>query len=163
MINRGARYRSGDTVIGAIILASATLALGIAVWVVVAGWSGASTLSLIGEANKEIAQQRSLLIIEYVDKTAGKVWISNPGRTDLVIVSCVIYQKGSAPPSVTYREIKRVPADMTVPVYLQIGSDCEGEIGDNSIVEIYAIPAIIFNPRMTVENIQWGIRVVCDA
>jgi len=142
-------------------LTGVAVALGLVVWGVVSGWAGVSGFYIVGEINKGIAQQRSLLIIEVVDLERQIVWVSNPGKTELVILSCVVYIKGSPPPARTYQELARVPASMTS-VHPLDSSKClfpQSGSYKTLVVEIQAIPSTLYNPANPLENIQWAILV----
>lgn len=83
------RRRSGDTVIGAIILASATVALGIVVWGFAAGWFGTSIYDLTKNVNRDILLIRtsSQLSFEFVNysATGRSVILRNIAKVPLTI------------------------------------------------------------------------------
>lgn len=144
------------------IMTAITIALGLLVWGVVGGWAGVSAIYLVEETNKEIAQQRSLLIVEFVDFSRGVVWVSNPGKVDLVILSCIIYPKSSSPPPRTYQRLAKVDASMDRVYPLKIGQECQLIGSSPYVVEINAIASTIYNDRNPMENIQWSIWVRQD-
>ena len=85
---RGAR--SGVSyVVSVAIISMVTIALGLFLWGITAGWAGVSAFDMVKETNKGVAQQRSLLVVEFVDMRNRVVWVSNPGKVDLVILSCL--------------------------------------------------------------------------
>jgi hypothetical protein len=146
------------------IVTAVTVALGLLLWGIIGGWAGVSALDIVEETNKGVAQQRSLLIVEFVDLQERIVWVSNPGKVDLVILSCSVYPKGSSPPPRDFREIATVKASMEKPLGLGDPEGCAFPPAplDSSrpyIVEIYAIASTIYNPSNIVENIQWAIVV----
>ncbi len=89
------------------IMTSITITIGLFIWGIVGGWAGTSAIDILKETNKGIAQQRSFFIVEFVDRERGIVWISNPGKVDLVVLSCTIYSKTSAPPPKNLSSISR--------------------------------------------------------
>ncbi|MCL7383505.1 MAG: hypothetical protein LZ172_05190 [Thaumarchaeota archaeon] len=148
------------------IMTAVTIALGLFLWGIIGGWAGVSALDIVEETNKGVAQQRSLLIVEFVDLQRKIVWVSNPGKVDLVILSCSVYPKNSNPPSREFKEVKKIEASMKK--LHQLGSnDCSfiGSLNPSEpyIVEIYAIASTIYNPSNIMENIQWAIMVRSDA
>jgi hypothetical protein len=147
-------------------MTAVTVALGLFLWGIIGGWAGVSALDIVQETNKGVAQQRSLLIVEFVDLQRKIVWVSNPGKVDLVILSCSVYPKGSSPPSRDFREIATVRASMDEPLGLG-REDCIflGSLDSSRpyIVEIYAIASTIYNPSNVMENIQWAILVRANA
>jgi hypothetical protein len=148
------------------IMTAVTIALGLFLWGIIGGWAGVSAIDIVEETNKGVAQQRSLLIVEFVDLRERTVWVSNPGKVDLVILSCSVYPKGSSPPSRDFREIATVKASMEEPLGLG-REDCifPGSLDSSRpyIVEIYAIASTIYNPSNVMENIQWAIVVRANA
>ncbi|MEM3183985.1 MAG: hypothetical protein QXL87_05985 [Nitrososphaerota archaeon] len=86
-------------------MTAVTIAAGLFIWGIVGGWAGTSAMDMVRETNKGVAQQRSLLIVEFVDRERGIVWVSNPGKADLVVLSCTIYPKSSSPPPKTYQKL----------------------------------------------------------
>jgi hypothetical protein len=162
---RGAR--SGVSyVVSVAIISMVTIALGLFLWGITAGWAGVSAFDMVKETNKGVAQQRSLLVVEFVDMRNRVVWVSNPGKVDLVILSCMVYPKNSNPPPREFREVKRVAASMKMSYPLS-SSECAfaGSLDPAQpyVVEIYAIASTIYNPANVVENIQWAIVVRSDA
>ena len=142
------------------IVTAVTIALGFFLWGVVSGWTGASTMDIVSETNKGIAQQRSILVVEFIDWESGTVWVSNPGKVDLVILSCTIYPKSNPQPQGNYREIARVSASMDRVYPLKIGSDCQLITGQKPyVIDIRAIASTIYNPNNPLENAQWMIMV----
>lgn len=89
MTRRKARSRSGDTIIGAIILASATVALGIVVWGFAAGWFGVSLYDLTKNVNRDILliKTSSQLTFEFVNYTSTdrSVIVRNIAKVPLTI------------------------------------------------------------------------------
>jgi len=148
------------------VMTAVTVALGLFLWGIVGGWAGVSALDIIEETNKGVAQQRSLLIVEFVDLQEKTVWISNPGKADLIILSCIVYPKGSSPPSRNFMEITKVEASMEAPLGLDSSKCIFPDSLDPSrpyTVEIYAIASTIYNPSNIMEDIQWAILVRSDA
>jgi len=149
------------------VMTAVTVALGLFLWGIVGGWAGVSALDIIEETNKGVAQQRSLLVVEFVDLQRKIVWVSNPGKVDLIILSCSVYLKGSSPPPRDFREIATVKASMEEPLGLEDPHRCTFlDSLDSSrpyIVEIYAIASTIYNPSDIMDNIQWAIMVRADA
>jgi hypothetical protein len=64
-------------------MTAVTIALGFFLWGIVSGWAGVSAIGIVAETNKGIAQQRSILVVEFIDWGRGIVWVSNPGKVDL--------------------------------------------------------------------------------
>jgi hypothetical protein len=89
MTSRRARRRSGDTIIGAIILASATVALGIVVWGFAAGWFGVSLYDLTRNVNRDVLliKTSSQLAFEFVNYTSTdrSVIVRNIAKVPLTI------------------------------------------------------------------------------
>ncbi len=141
------------------IMTAVTIALGLFLWGIVSGWAGVSAAGIVGETNKGIAQQRSILVVEFIDWERKIVWVSNPGKVDLIILSCAIYPKPSPPPPKTYREVARVNASMDNAYPLEIGSKCQLTGSGPYIIEIHAIASTIYNPNNPSENVQWAIMV----
>lgn len=141
------------------IMTAITVALGLFLSGVVGSWASISALDVVEETNKAIAQQRSLLLIEFVDLERGIVWVSNPGRVDLVILSCVIYQQGPNPPPKTYQKLAVISASMENTYPLRIGSGCQLIGSPPYIIEMTAIAAPLYNDKNPIENIQWAIVV----
>lgn len=148
------------------VMTAVTVALGLFLWGIVGGWAGVSALDIIEETNKGVAQQRSLLIVEFVDLQRKIVWVSNPGKVDLILLSCIVYPKGSSPPSRDFIELAKAEASMNAPLELDSSKCIFPSSLDPSrpyIVEIYAIASTIYNPSNIMENIQWAILVRSDA
>jgi len=148
------------------VMTAVTVALGLFLWGIIGGWAGVSALDVVEETNKGVAQQRSLLIVEFVDLQRKTVWVSNPGKVDLILLSCIVYPKGSSPPSRDFMEIARAEASMEVSLGLDSSKCIFPDSLDPSrpyIVEIYAIALTIYNPSNIMENIQWAILVRSDA
>jgi len=147
------------------LMTAVTVALGLFLWGIIGGWAGVSALDIVEETNKGVAQQRSLLIVEFIDLQDRIVWVSNPGKVDLVILSCSVYPKGSSPPPRDFREIATAKASMEEPLGLDSDKCTFPASLDSSkpyIVEIYAIASTIYNPPNIIENIQWAIVVRAD-
>lgn len=144
------------------IMTAITIALGLFLWGIVGGWVSISALDIVEETNKGVAQQRSLLIIEFVDLNRGIVWVSNPGKVDLVVLLCAIYPRSSETfnslPRI-YREVTKIYASMDNVYPLKIGRDCELDGSGPYIVEIHAIASTIYNAKNPLENAQWAIVV----
>jgi len=142
------------------IVTAVTITLGLFLWGVVGGWAGTSAIGIVAETNKGIAQQRSILAVEFIDWERGIVWVSNPGKVDLVILSCAIYPRSSPPPQGDFREIARVSASMDSAYPLKMGSECQLITGQKPyVIEIRAIASTIYNPNNPSENAQWMIVV----
>jgi F0F1-type ATP synthase membrane subunit c/vacuolar-type H+-ATPase subunit K len=153
--SRGVSY-----VVTVAIMTAVTIALGLFLWGIVSGWAGVSAIGIVAETNKGIAQQRSILVVEFIDWGRGIVWVSNPGKVDLVILSCAIYPKSASPPPISYREIAKVNASMNSAYPLEIGSKCQLVTGQKPyVIEIRAIASTIYNPNNPLENAQWMIMV----
>lgn len=156
-------YRNGVSyLISVAIMTAVTVALGLFVFGIVRGWAGVSAMDIIEETSKGVAQQRSLLIIEFVDLERGIVWVSNPGKVELIVLSCVIYPKASGPPPRTYRELAKVGVSMDRVYQLKIGAECQRIGSGPYVIEITAIAATIYNSKNPFENIQWAIQVRQD-
>jgi hypothetical protein len=149
-------------VVAEALLISVAVAIGIALLLVSQSWASVTNAKSVEQTNKEVAQQWSLLLVEHAFISAdgsATVYVSNPGKYELVILRCVVYQKGSSPPAVPFSEIGRVPADMrqvvrlTCPVY---GS------GQSYFVEIFAIPEHLYDPREPLTNAQYGVIIRYD-
>jgi archaellum component FlaF (FlaF/FlaG flagellin family) len=149
-------------VVAEALLISVAVAIGIALLLVSQSWASVTNAKSVEQTNREVAQQWSLLLVEFAFISAdgsATVYVSNPGKYQLVILRCVVYQKGSSPPAVPFSEIDRVPADMrhvvplTCPVY---GS------GQSYVVEIFAIPNHLYDPREPLTNAQYGVTVRYD-
>jgi len=146
-------------VVSAAIMTAVTVFLGLFLWGVVSGWAGVSAVGIVAETNKAIAQQRSILVVEFIDWERGIVWVSNPGKVDLVILSCTIYPRSASPPPISFQEIARVSASMDTAYPLEMGSKCH-LVGEKPyVIEIRAIALTIYNPNNPLENAQWMIVV----
>jgi archaellum component FlaF (FlaF/FlaG flagellin family) len=161
---RTSRSRIGvSPVVAEALLISVAVAIGIALLLVSQSWASVTNAKSVEQTNKEVAQHWSLLLVEHAfisaDGRSATVYVSNPGKYQLVILRCVVYQKGSSPPAVPFSEIDRVPADMrqvvplTCPVY---GS------GQSYVVEIFAIPNHLYDPREPLTNAQYGVIIRYD-
>jgi archaellum component FlaF (FlaF/FlaG flagellin family) len=162
---RTSRSRIGvSPIVAEALLISVAVAIGIALLLVSQSWASVTNAKSVEQTNKEVAQQWSLLLVEHAFVSAdgsATVYVSNPGKYQLVILRCVVYQKGYSPPAVPFSEIDRVhvPADMrqvvplTCPVY---GS------GQSYVVEIFAIPNHLYDPREPLTNAQYGVTVRYD-
>jgi hypothetical protein len=163
---RTSRSRIGvSPVVAEALLISVAVVIGIALLLVSQSWASVTNAKSVEQTNKEVAQQWSLLLVEHAfvsaDGRSATVYVSNPGKYELVILRCVVYQKGYSPPTVLFAEIDRVhvPADMrqvvplTCPVY---GS------GQSYVVEIFAIPIHLYDPREPLTNAQYGVIIRYD-
>jgi archaellum component FlaF (FlaF/FlaG flagellin family) len=160
---RTSRSRIGvSPVVAEALLISVAVAIGIALLLVSQSWASVTNAKSVEQTNREVAQQWSLLLVEHAFISAdgsATVYVSNPGKYQLVILRCVVYQKGYSPPAVPFSEIGRVPADMrqvvplTCPVY---GS------GQSYVVEVFAIPNHLYDPREPLTNAQYGVTVRYD-
>jgi len=161
---RTSRSRIGvSPVVAEALLISVAVAIGIALLLVSQSWASVTNAKSVEQTNREVAQQWSLLLVEHAfisaDGRSATVYVSNPGKYELVVLRCVVYQKGSSPPAVPFSEIGRVPADMrqvvplTCPVY---GS------GQSYVVEIFAIPIHLYDPREPLTNAQYGVIIRYD-
>jgi len=161
---RTSRSRIGvSPVVAEALLISVAVAIGIALLLVSQSWASVTNAKSVEQTNKEVAQQWSLLLVEHAfisaDRRSATVYVSNPGKYELVVLRCVVYQRGSSPPAVPFSEIDRVPADMreyralTCPVY---GS------GQSYVVEIFAIPIHLYDPREPLTNAQYGVIIRYD-
>ena len=164
MEGRTSRSRIGvSPVVAEALLISVAVAIGIALLLVSQSWASVTNAKSVEQTNREVAQQWSLLLVEHAfisaDGRSATVYVSNPGKYELVVLRCVVYQKGSSPPAVPFSEIGRVPADMrqvvplTCPVY---GS------GQSYVVEIFAIPIHLYDPREPLTNAQYGVIIRYD-
>ena len=164
MEGRTSRSRIGvSPVVAEALLISVAVAIGIALLLVSQSWASVTNAKSVEQTNREVAQQWSLLLVEHAfisaDGRSATVYVSNPGKYELVVLRCVVYQKGSSPPAVPFSEIGRVPADMrqvvplTCPVY---GS------GQSYVVEIFAIPIPLYDPREPLTNAQYGVIIRYD-
>jgi len=141
------------------IMTSITVVLGLFLWGIVGGWAGVSAMDIVREVNKGIAQQRSLLVIELVDLESKIIWVSNPGKVDLVVLSCIIYPRGSNPPPRAYQGLAVIDASMENVYPLKVGSECQLVGSPPYIIEITAIALPLYNDKNPTENIQWAIVV----
>jgi hypothetical protein len=170
---RTSRSRIGlSTVVAEAILISVAVAIGIALLLVSQSWASVTNAKSVDQTNKEVAQQRSLLLIEHaivpsgpsaggMNRPEAPVYVSNPGKFELVILRCVVYPKGASPVFAPLHEIARVPADMTVyralrcPVY-GVG------LAQSYVVEIFAIPIHLYDPLEPLTNVQYGVIIRYD-
>jgi hypothetical protein len=139
------------------------VAIGIVLMLVSHSWAVSAGTRSLDQTNKEVAQQWSLLLVEHAffsaDGSSATVYVSNPGKYQLVILRCVVYQKGYSPPAVPFNETGRVPADMrqvvplTCPVY---------GAGQSYVVEVFAIPEHLYDPREPLTNAQYGVIIRYD-
>jgi len=149
-------------VVAEALLISVAVAIGIALLLVSQSWASVTNAKSVDQTNKEVAQQWSLLLVEHAfvsaDGRSATVYVSNPGKYELVVLRCVVYQRGSSPPTVSFRELGRVPADMrqVVPLTCQVNG-----LGPY-VVELFAIPAHLYNSQEPSTNAQYGVTVKYD-
>jgi hypothetical protein len=163
---RGRASRSrigGSPIVGEALLTSMAVAIGIVLMFISHSWAVSAGTRSLDQTNKEVAQQWSLLLVEHAffsaSGSSATVYVSNPGRYELVVLRCVVYQRGSSPQTASFREYGRIPANMsqvvslTCPVY---GS------GPYYFVELFAIPVHLYDPREPLTNAQYGVTVRYD-
>lgn len=146
-------------VMSEVILISVVIALGVFLLLLGYAWSSAEFHRSTEQTNREVIRQWSLLTVEHAhlsgDGTAV-VWLSNPGRYQLVVLRCVVYQAGSNPPSTPYRELTRVPPEMREAKRI----DCEVKgNGPNYVVEVFAMPEPLYDPHNPTANAQYGLLI----
>jgi hypothetical protein len=167
---RTSRSRIGvSSVVAEAILISVAVAIGIALLLVSQSWALVTNAKSVDQTNKEVAQQWSLLLIEHafvstpsfdaISPSGATVYVSNPGKYELVILGCVVYQKGASRPAVSLREIARVPADMRE--YRALRCPVAG-LGPSNVVEIFAIPIHLYDPLDPLTNVQYGVIIRYD-
>ena len=152
-----------SNIVSEALIAGIVVSLGILLLYFASSWSTTSASTNVDQINKEIAQQWSLLTIEYVSiPSSGSpayLWVSNPGKYDLVVIYCAVYPKGSQPPAITYGKIAEVRASMEEVVKLTC--PVSGSAG-SYVAEVRALPRIIYNPSDPLTNIQYSILVRVD-
>jgi hypothetical protein len=153
----------GSPIVAEALLASMAVAVGIVLLLFSHSYTASVNTSSLGQTNKEVAQQWSLLLVEHAffsaDGSSATVYVSNPGKYELVVLRCVVYQRGSSPQTVSFREYGRIPANMrevvplTCPVY---------GLGPYYFIELFAIPAHLYDPREPSTNAQYGVTIRYD-
>ncbi|MEM4449925.1 MAG: hypothetical protein QXQ33_03775 [Nitrososphaerota archaeon] len=149
------RSRYGiSPLISEVILLSGVIALGLAIWGLSISYFGVTSVQNAQEFDKMISSQRALLIIEAVDPASGKVWVSNHGLVNVVVISCTIYPKSTGTSG--YRPnvpgLVVVPKDPSVLVSLT----CEKIGSPPYIGEVWYLPAHLYDVDNPVRNIQWA-------
>ena len=163
MRGRAPRSRiGGSPVITEGLLTSMAVAIGIVLMLVSHSWAASVGTRSLDQTNKEIAQQWSLLLVEHAslsaDGSSATVYVSNPGRYELVVLRCVVYPRGEPPPTVSFNEYGRVPPDMKRVVALTCPVYGRGPF----VIELFAIPAHLYNPREPSTNAQYGVTIKYD-
>ena len=163
MRGRAPRSRiGGSPVITEGLLTSMAVAIGIVLMLVSHSWAASVGTRSLDQTNKEIAQQWSLLLVEHAvlsdDGTRATVYVSNPGRYELVVLRCVVYPRGAPPPTVSFNGYGRVPPDMSLVVALTCPVYGRGPF----VIELFAIPAHLYNPREPSTNAQYGVTIKYD-
>jgi hypothetical protein len=160
---RASRSRMGGSpIVAEALLTSMAVAIGIVLMLVSHSWTVSVGTRSIDQTNKEVAQQWSLLLVEHAFFSAAgssaTVYVSNPGKYELVVLRCVVYQRGSSPPAVSFLELGRVPADMRQVVPLT----CQVNGSGPYVVELFAVPAHLYNSHEPSTNAQYGVTVKYD-
>ncbi len=155
------RKSSGiSNIISEALIAGIAVSLGIVLLFLSSSWSLLTATSSVNQTNKEIAQQWSILVIEHAwiptSGSSAYIWVSNPGRYDLVILYCAVYPSGSQPPTGEFRKIAEVRASMGDVVMLTCPINGNAE---NYIAEVRALPTILYDPSKPLNNIQYSILV----
>lgn len=163
MRGRAPRSRiGGSPVITEGLLTSMAVAIGIVLMLVSHSWAASVGTRSLDQTNKEIAQQWSLLLVEHAvlsdDGTRATVYVSNPGRYELVVLRCVVYPRGAPPPTVSFNGYGRVPPDMSLVVALTCPVYGRGPF----VIELFAIPAHLYNSREPSTNAQYGVTIKYD-
>jgi hypothetical protein len=152
-----------SSIVSEALITGIVVSLGILLLYFASSWSMTSASTSVNQINKEIAQQWSLLTIEYVSipssGSSAYLWVSNPGRYDLVVIYCAVYPKGSQPPAIAYGEIAEVGASMKEVVKLTC--PVSGSAG-SYVAEVRALPKTLYNPSDPLTNIQYSILVRVD-
>ncbi len=153
----------GSPIVAEALLTSIAVATGIVLMLVSHSWAASVGTRSLDQTNKEIAQQWSLLLVEHAfisaDGSSATVYVSNPGKYELVVLRCVVYQRGSSPQSVSFREYGRIPSGMSQVVPLTCPAYGSGPY---YVVELFAIPAHLYDPREPLTNAQYGVTVRYD-
>jgi len=104
------------------LLTSMAVAIGIVLMLVSHSWAASIRAGSLDQTNKEIAQQWSLLLVEHAvlsdDGSSATVYVSNPGKYELVVLRCVVYPRGAPPPTFSFDEHLRVQSNMSLVVPL---------------------------------------------
>ena len=162
MRGRAPRSRIGvSPVVTEGLLTSMAVAIGIVLMLVSHSWAASIRAGSLDQTNKEIAQQWSLLLVEHAvlsdDGTSATVYVSNPGKYELVVLRCVVYPRGAPPPTVSFDEHGRVPSNMSLVVLT-----CSVYGAGPFVIELFAIPAHLYNPREPSTNAQYGVTIKYD-
>jgi len=162
---RGRTPRSrigGSPVVTEGLLTSMAVAIGIVLMLVSHSWAASVGTRSLDQTNKEIAQQWSLLLVEHAvlsdDGSNATVYVSNPGKYELVVLRCVVYPRGAPPPTFSFNEHGRVPPNMSLVVPLT----CPVYGAGPFVIELFAIPAHLYNPREPSTNAQYGVTMKYD-
>ena len=143
------------------LLTSMSVAIGIVLMLVSHSWAASIRAGSLDQTNKEIAQQWSLLLVEHAvlsdDGSSATVYVSNPGKYELVVLRCVVYPRGAPPPTVSFNEYEPVRPDMSLVVLT-----CPVHGAGPFVIELFAIPAHLYNPREPSTNAQYGVTIKYD-
>jgi len=143
------------------LLTSMAVAIGIVLMLVSHSWAASIRAGSLDQTNKEIAQQWSLLLVEHAvlsdDGTRATVYVSNPGKYDLVVLRCVVYPRGAPPPTFSFNEYEPVPSNMSLAVLT-----CPVYGRGPFVIELFAIPAHLYNSREPSTNAQYGVTIKYD-
>jgi hypothetical protein len=160
---KGRKNSGTSPVVAEALLTSMAVAIGIVLMLISQSWTASTNASSLDQTNKEIAQQWSLLLVEHAfisaDGSRATVYVSNPGKYELVVLRCVVYQRGSSPPTVSFNEYGRVPPDMRQVVALTCPVSGSGPY---YVIELFTIPTPLYNPREPSTNAQYGVTVRYD-
>ena len=166
---RGRTPRSrigGSPVVTEGLLTSMAVAIGIVLMLVSHSWAASVGTRSLDQTNKEIAQQWSLLLVEHAvlsdDGTRATVYVSNPGKYDLVVLRCVVYPRGAPPPTFSFNEYGPVPPGVPPDMSLVVPLTCPVYGTGPFVIELFAIPAHLYNPREPSTNAQYGVTIKYD-
>ncbi len=162
MRGRAPRSRIGvSPVVTEGLLTSMAVAIGIVLMLVSHSWAASIRAGSLDQTNKEIAQQWSLLLVEHAvlsdDGSNATVYVSNPGKYDLVVLRCVVYPRGAPPPTFSFNEYEPVPSNMSLAVLT-----CPVYGRGPFVIELFAIPAHLYNSREPSTNAQYGVTIKYD-
>ena len=156
-----ARRRCGvSPILSAAITSAIILAAGLAIYLIMTAFSGASALDYQHKIDRSIAKYQLALSIDYVEPISSdsvKVWVRNYGGTEAVILDSYAYLPEAAPSSGHgFSMNATVPANgvvsMIIPCY-----GCSGELnGKYLVVRLYAIPGRLYDPEKPETYAQFG-------
>lgn len=152
------RLRRGLTIVGALALAGLTLAVGIILFGVAAGWFQTSLRDVTREADKDIQIIRSAIVIEAANYTADESYITlrNIGGTDVVILRIEILSSDgqiyNATPTEGYTNLTTLRHGERQSIESPRCSVCT--LYEPITIRVWYVSASLFNPESPEEAVD---------